>query len=184
MFLVRDALSRAWAATVIQYHGGAINSERTLQAVLFGELRRALPEFRVLCEPTITLSAQTVVPDIVVVGGRRSIVVALELKFVPHQYPVFETDIGKLRQYGAFADPFPLTIDPATGRFDGNSYTFDPECLLVFAAVGQHDAKATDVSILNREAGIGERFIPLICSVGGVTPNKALNPTGAGAPAG
>jgi hypothetical protein len=163
---VKAALTSAWEATVSQYRARAINSERTLQAVLFGEIRHALPRLQVFCEPSIVLGDQTVVPDIVVTGN-RTVVAAIELKFVPHHYPVFEADLGKLQQYGAFLNPFPLTIDPATGRFDDPKYTFHPNCLLVFAAIGQHDAKAAALSMQNSGAGVSERFVPLFCGVGG-----------------
>ncbi len=108
----------------------------------------------------------TVIPDILIARDRQ-VVAAIELKFVPHRYPVFEKDVLKLRQYRDHVAPFALEIDPTTGQFSERKHLFAPDCLLVFAAIGRHDAVAMDTLALEATANLGDRFVPLTCKVGG-----------------
>ncbi len=143
------------------------NSERALQAVLVHHLKGAPPWFDVLCEPSIDLGDGTAIPDIVLIDRHETVVAVIELKFVPHAYPVFEDDLRKLRRFAGFKGEFPLTLEPSTGRFSERRYRFGPECLLVFAAIGQCDSKAVDSKLLSEVAGLGPRFVALAHAVGG-----------------
>ena len=111
-------------------------------------------------------NGRIVIPDILIANDRE-VVAAIELKFLPHYYPVFQDDVLKLCQYKDLAEPFALELDPATGHFSDRRHHFASDCLLVFAAIGRHDATATDAFGLQAIAKLGDRFVPLTCKVGG-----------------
>lgn len=85
---IRNQLIRAWEQTVrSDYCSGHINSERSLQASLFANLRTVLKEDdvqrHVFIEPTLKVSDGNIVrPDIMVCNAREAICF-LELKYVP-----------------------------------------------------------------------------------------------------
>jgi hypothetical protein len=103
----------------------------------------------------------------VVIDRHETVLAVIELKFIPHAYPVFEEDLRKLQRYAKFKGKFPLTLDPSTGRFSNHLYRFGPHCLFVFAAIGQHDSEAVDSTSLAKIADLGARFVPLGHGVGG-----------------
>lgn len=163
---VRPALRKAWEGVIEQFRKGRINTERSLQAVFSNYLQDLLSQSDVLCEPQILLEGGLAIPDIVVTNARDLVIATVEIKFVPHHYPVFEDDIAKLKQYAAFTKSFPLTLNPGTGRFDERQYAFHPASILGFAVIGRHDAKAVDQATLSAQAGLGERFLALTYGVG------------------
>ncbi len=165
--MVRDALHNAWEQVIDKFKKGCINSERALQAALICKLQSELPDLDVLCEPTIMFSSGTKKPDILVTNARDSVVAAIEIKYVPEGLPRFEDDIKKLKEYQSSIDAFPLTVDPASGRFDERMYRFSSDCLFVFAVIGHYDSRAIEESTLSQEAGLGEKFLPLTYAVGG-----------------
>jgi hypothetical protein len=164
---LRQRIEEAWKKTCRDYDVGRINSERTLQAVLFGHLRADVPECSIFCEPQVSLSeSQKAIPDLLVVNDTH-VVAAIELKFVPHRFPVFEKDVDKLRRFGALLQSVPIRValDPRTGRHVKPAHRVGADCLLVFAAIGRHDARAVDRGSLERFANLGERFVALTHSV-------------------
>lgn len=165
---VREALQAAWKQVRADYDVGRVNSERTLQACLFRRLHDKLPGCTIFCEPHVrTEKLGLAVPDLLVVAEAQ-VVVVIELKFVPHAYPVFEEDIAKLAAFGSHQGEFPIIIDPGTGKFKKPSFSFAPDCLLVFAVIGHHDAKAVDADFLRSQIfdeGTRSRFLPLTHAV-------------------
>jgi hypothetical protein len=164
--MLRNALTSAWSQTCDEYRVGHVTSERALQAVLFVHLRTGLPGYSIFCEPTMRMAdGRTVVPDLLIARDQR-VVAAVELKFVPHWFPVFERDVSKLRQYKDHSGLISLEINPDTGRFSDNKHSIAPDCLLVFASVGRHDATAMNKLSLQAKADLGDSFVPLTCEVG------------------
>lgn len=159
---MKNALWESWELVRSEYRRGRINSERTLQAFLFRFLQDALPDHNVFCEPGVDVSDVRAIPDILVVED-GSVVAAVELKFKPQSYPVYEEDLRKLGYYGEHKETFPLTLDPATGRESLSRFRFADDCLLVFAAIGRFDADAVDDSFLKSKmpVGLADRFIAL-----------------------
>lgn len=162
------ALQEAWSTACDAYERGLINSECTLHSLMYAELRSRLPDRITLCEPQITVERHgCFVPDIVIVK-ERVVEAIIELKFVPHHYPVYELDLRKLAVLAVYEQSFPLLLDPKSGDFTQDSFRVSPDCLLVFAAIGQHDAAAVDASGLTAAmAQFGDRFFPLAHGVRG-----------------
>jgi hypothetical protein len=85
---IGNHLIEAWKRTVEnEYCNGHINSERSLQAVLFANLRAVFAEHeaarRIFIEPTVQLPDRTIIrPDIVICNAREAICF-LELKYAP-----------------------------------------------------------------------------------------------------
>jgi hypothetical protein len=162
------ALQESWCTAVKAYQTGHINSECTLHSLMYAELRDRLSDHVTLCEPQITVERHgCFVPDIVVL--REDVVVAIvELKFVPHGYPVYELDLGKLKVLAEYQQSFPLLLDPHSGKFKPEDFRISADCILAFAAIGRHDAAAVDPVGLRAEMWqFRDSFVPLILGVGG-----------------
>ena len=156
-------LERAWDAVGKSYMASRINSERTMQAVLYSQLSTILPDDAyVLCEPTINLADYgEVIPDLLILAG-GTVTAAIELKFVPHHYPLYKGDLEKLKAYGTSRSEFPILVEAGTGQFSSTRFRFAENCILVFAAIGQHDSEAMDKSYLRKQMGdLASRFLPL-----------------------
>ncbi len=167
---VREALQAAWKQVRADYDVGRVNSERILQSCLFRRLHDELPGYTIFCEPLIrTEKLGLTVPDMLVVADVQ-VVAVVELKFVPHAYPVFEEDIAKLASFGSQKGEFPVFIDPVTGKFKKPDLSCAADCLLVFAVIGRHDAKAVDAEFLWSkivDECASSRFVPLVHAVPG-----------------
>jgi len=166
----RPVLKVAWEKAMVMYEQGKVNSEYTLHSYLYSQLLHALPECIVLCEPQLNLLRNGIfVPDIVILKDDQ-IVVVMEIKFVPHGYPVFEMDIAKLQAIGIDEGGVDhnLLLDPATGKLLANKARISSECLLCFAVVGRSDAKAVCIDDLKAafvsggRTNLVDRFLPLI----------------------
>jgi hypothetical protein len=162
-------LRDSWDEVVSLYMKGKINSERTLQAAYYSKLVDRLPEdYFLLCEPSIRLeSIGLVIPDLVIVSGNE-VKSAIELKFVPHDYP-HVTDIQKLAAYTAARDRFPMLLNPATGKFSEQRFAFSPDCALVFGVIGQHDSLAVDKVVLEEKMTVLKRQLIHLCHAVGKT---------------
>lgn len=162
---MKNELEAAWQDVVQAYRSSRINSERSMQAVLYKSLSAKLSsEHVILCEPSINLAGGAVLPDLIVASGNL-VQAVLELKFVPYHYPTIE-DLDKLTKYGASKASFPLLINPDTGAFSEQLFTFSPDCLLVFAVIGQHDSKAFDQDYIQvKMASLEPRFVHLCLKV-------------------
>ncbi|HEX3695699.1 MAG TPA: hypothetical protein VH374_09945 [Polyangia bacterium] len=168
-FAMKNAIWESWEMVCGQYRNGRINSERTMQAFFFRFLQDAVPDRTVLCEAGFEMAAIRAIPDILVIEAGK-VVAAVELKFVPHGYPVFEDDLQKLAYYAKHTQSFPLTLDPLNGRFSSVQHNFAEDCLLVFGAIGRFDADAVDSKRLQshmvKMGEFGDRFMALTCPVG------------------
>lgn len=165
---ISNALRESWSAAVDAYQAGHINSECTLHSLMYAELRDRLSDHVTLCEPQITVERHgCFVPDIVVRRG-NAVAAIVELKFVPHGYPVYELDLRKLAVLAEYQQSFQLLLDPSSGRFTPEAFHISADCILAFAAIGKHDAAAVDPVGLSAAMGrFGDRFVPLIFGVGG-----------------
>ena len=160
-------LHQAWGEASRLYQLARVNSERTLQAILYSQLVAILPpKARVLCEPTIKVpDSDAVIPDLVVVMN-NAITAVVEIKFVPHGYPIYKKDINKLRTYGCTKSAFQLILEPHTGKYLNKYFTFSKDCLLVFAVIARHDSAAVDEKALNEQMRrFADRFVLLVYPV-------------------
>lgn len=158
-FDLQGYFEKSWNHAIDMYLAGKVNSERTLQAIMYSHLVSVLPDCTVLCEPRLPIDQHGVfIPDLVVVNRNNKIVAVLEIKFVPHHFPVFEVDIAKLRALALDGErsSFQLVLQPATGKFTDVRMTTSPECLFVFAVVGRSDAKALDSETVVKAFFCGE----------------------------
>ncbi|MGC1511831.1 MAG: hypothetical protein WA797_02810 [Acidimicrobiales bacterium] len=135
---------------------------------MYAELRDRLSDHVTHCEPQITVERHgCFVPGIVVL--REDVVVAIvELKFVPHGYPVYELDLRKLAVLAEYQQSFPLLLDPHSGKFTPQAFHISADCILAFAAIGRHDAAAVDsIGLRDAMGQFDNRFVLLISGVGG-----------------
>jgi len=135
---------------------------------MYAELRARLPDRIALCEPQITVERHgCFVPDLVVLEG-HTVAAIVELKFVPHGYPVYELDLRKLSVLAECQQGFQLRLDPRSGNFTEDTYHISANCILAFAAIGKHDAAAVDsVSLVAAMGPLNRQFMPLVYAVGG-----------------
>ena len=161
------AFHDAWQEAVTAYYKGEVNSECTLHSILFSSLRADDSNALVLCEPRIDCGRNGVlIPDIVI-AIEQTVVAIVELKFVPHGYPVYELDLRKLSMLAKFEEKFSLRIEPTTGCTASEKFTISPECTLAFAVIGWHDAVAVDeVRLRQVMSQFGDRFVPMVERVG------------------
>ena len=160
---IRTALDAAWVEAISAYQAGRVNSERTLQSALYHHLMRLLPhDIHTFCEPTVRVDGYgPLIPDLLISQGNQ-VLAAIELKFVPHHYALFEDDLVKLRVYGTTPDQFPIRLDPETGQYSNELFAVSPDCLLVFAVVSRSDAAAVDEDVLRQHMQDHRAtFIPL-----------------------
>ena len=163
---IPQALDDSWQEAVTAYQNGEINSECTLQSIVFARLRAHAFDEIVFCEPLIDCGRDgCLIPDIVITRA-QSVIAIVELKFVPHGYPVYELDLRKLSILAKCEDAFTLRLEPTTGCFSVEMFTINPECILAFAAIGRKDAVAVDAYLLRQKMHeFGHRFMPLVASV-------------------
>lgn len=169
----RVQIRRAWDSCIAAYKNHVIVSEHTLQAAFYRYLCEELKGLKVVCEPRIEArgigEAREIgpyYPDILILDD-RAITAAIEIKYVPQGYPVFQDDLEKLRKYATTEREFPILLDPDTGHSTDKLFPFDPSCLLVFAVIGKHGAEAVDTETLSGVMGeFRDRFLPLVYSVG------------------
>ena len=133
---------------------------------MYAALKDRLPNHNILCDPRITVENQKCyVPDIVILRG-HTVAAIVEIKFVPHGYPVYEDDLCKLKALAEYQQGFQLLLDPNSGKFTRGYIRISADCILAFAAIGRHDASAIDPVGLKALMGqFGERFLPLTLGV-------------------
>lgn len=171
--LLREKLRVAWEEVGDDYRKKLLNSERCLQANLYGHLRGHLCEATdILVEPVIdlTVMGQTkkIIPDLVVNQGGQ-VAVVLEIKFMPHSYAVFEDDLKKFALLaGHQPENIPMRIEPSSGQWADAQPSIDDETLYIFAVVTSHDSAALDAAKLASLMGeYSHQFGLLGGSVGG-----------------
>ena len=139
-----------WQRVRASYLDGYCVSERGLQALLFSELRGALPNSSVVVEPGWSFDNSRATPDLVVVS-HQVITDIFELKFVPQGYANLQRDIRKLPAYGASSEvEHPVRLYPADGTWD-LYLPVSEDCRLHFVAVAYHDAAAVWAESLRAE---------------------------------
>lgn len=179
-------LRAAWDRTKDDYDRGRVNSEGTLEAAYYHHLRSIDPGLIVYCQAAFTIDCQRYVPDIVIVdrdqGGERQepprgrIAAVVQLKFVPHGFPMFESDFRVLSRLSQSAGFHVVSLDPSSGKMAPASHAFCPETLLVLGVVGRHDAAAVFEKTYEdfaRDQSLPGQVIPLVYGV----PSSQRTPT-------
>lgn len=139
---LRNNLEWAWNQCQEDYNARLINSERTLQAALWANLRARLKDDpvrrhqRVFIEPAITLNDdQIIYPDLVICNS-RTIIGVVEIKFLPRTKPRFSKDLKTLASLAAQQLEVPLKIDRFRGSKPGkHHYRFAEHVLLAWAGI-------------------------------------------------
>lgn len=150
---ISSIFSHAWSEATDLYQSGQINSECTLQAFMYTFVRARVSPHIVLCEPRFPIQGtRGFFPDLVVISESHVEAIA-EFKFVPHNYPVYETDIEKMQMLSSLDEPISIVLDPATGKFSSKQHKVAENCALIFGVFGKHDAAACDEGNLGSHAG-------------------------------
>ena len=132
-----------WSRIEDSYFDSYMVSEHGLQAALYEEFRKTLPNVHVVVEPTWNVGDQKkeMRPDLVIVE-KGQITDIFELKFVPHDCAPFKKDIQKLLQYGANPPKtYPVRLNPNTGKWEEELPVWNA-CRLHFVVVANHLAEA------------------------------------------
>lgn len=138
----QEKYRNAWKAVSSEFQEGYCVSERGLQSALASALKAQFPEMAVVIEPRWIIESIAYVPDIVLVNDMK-ISDVFELKFVPHSYVVFESDMKKLALFSDCSHiGFPVRLNPSTGIWTNDKGTLHDECQFHFVAVAQADAAA------------------------------------------
>ena len=139
-----------WCHIKALYYRGFCVSERGLQAALYADLQRMLPDVDIVVEPTWMVDGKEKTPDLVIVE-RNEITDIFELEFVPHYYADFNEDIGKLLRYDAnSAKGYNVSLNPTTGQWERNLPVSD-SCLLHFVVVANLKSAAVWPESLEEE---------------------------------
>jgi hypothetical protein len=129
-----------WGRVRAAYVRGSCVSERGLQALLYCELAKALPESTVVVEPSWFMENGRCVPDLVIVKNGE-ITDVFEIKFVPHGFADLKGDIRKLLAYGNPLHDSGIAIDPLTGKWR-NPAKASPNIRRHFVAIANREAAA------------------------------------------
>ncbi|TCG04915.1 hypothetical protein BZM27_37455 [Paraburkholderia steynii] len=138
---IGNQLIKAWKRTVENdYSPGHINSERSLQALLFANLRTVLneegAERRVFVEPTVRLSDGSIIRPDMMICNAREVICILELKYVPRGKANTDKD---MRSISSIARAPGLSV--ALERYSGSELpplSFDVSRSVLFAWAGVH----------------------------------------------
>ena len=136
--LLRRHIREAWRLSIRSgYAAQRINSERSLQASVWGNLNTLLPTAtrRMFIEPCMSVGRQLRYPDIVICNTREVIGI-VELKYQPRTKPSWEKDFSTFR----WIDQNRNSIVVANSRFrginvDNVAYPLSNDLLYVWAGV-------------------------------------------------
>lgn len=169
-----ETLKDVWTRVEKEYGKGVINSERCMQAVMYHELKVALPESLIYVEPTMRLvrhDGRTYKPDLVVCSQGK-IDIILELKFKPGGYSEYKGDIEKFRKFGdlEICQSFDLIRPYMTASHFGE-YAIDATTHFAYAVIAKFDSEAVDTGdvIADMAETLRSRFTHLYCKI---TPGK------------
>jgi hypothetical protein len=135
------------------YQQQLINSERSLQAAMWHELRQQFkrekkPTFKIYVEPHIQLpqkgrfEARTVVPDLVVCND-RAVIAVVELKFSPRGAPGSGKDFATFSRMSRQHDLVKVQHTRWFGEKPvSRPYPLADSVLFVWAAVGKRTSRA------------------------------------------
>lgn len=160
-----ELLSNIWRNEIAnEYLAGRITTERSLQAALYRFVRNQSPSTDVFVEPIMMYyenDGPRLRPDLVLAESDQ-ISIVCELKFVPHWYPEYESDLDKLvlMANDDIGNLYKLRMAPRTGYFDDNSHhCITTNTWYTLMVVGQADADAVKRDIIeSRLENIGNRF--------------------------
>ena len=98
---LQTQLLKAWRTAISEHYTSCqINSERSLQASLWGNLIAELPPSRrTFIEPRIHCETDTAIPKLfpdLIVCNSRSVIAVIELKYTPRMNPQFKKDLRTL----------------------------------------------------------------------------------------
>lgn len=136
-----------------EYRDGRIINERTLQALLYGQLREAYPELETYIEPGLKYregGGPRFRPDIVVCSSTAVLMFA-EIKFLPHWYPDVSKDLRTLASLDVErGEEHELRIDPQTGQFMEHAHAVTDATRFALFIVGRGEAEAVDADWVRR----------------------------------
>lgn len=154
------------------YQQQLINSERSLQAAMWHELRQQFKRansstFKIYVEPRILLSekgrlqARTVIPDLVICND-RAVIAVIELKFSPRGAPSSRKDFATFTRMAKQHDQ--VTVQHT--RWFGEKPVRKPHpladsVLFVWAAVGKRTSRAGSQPELRSTPGKNAMFMRL-----------------------
>ena len=148
-----DLFTEIWSQVKTEYENGLVVSERNLQAVLFGKIRKAMPSTFVIAEPTWKLDGKRRSPDLVIVRN-NFITDIFELKFMT-SYDAWRKDVKKLIDYVETNNRYPVFLNPYTGDYAEKNRIHN-RCRLHFVIVA--DCKAEGVQELTLQDYLRDSF--------------------------
>lgn len=169
---VRKMAQAAFQGVSHLYQEQLINSERSLQAAMWHELRQQFKRakkstFKIFVEPRIQLPStgrlepRTVIPDLVVCND-RSVIAVVELKFSPKGAPSSLKDFSTFRRMCLQHEK----VDVQHTRWFGDQpvskpYPLADSVLFVWAAVGKRKSRAGTKPNLKSRPGRNAMFMRL-----------------------
>jgi len=167
--LLRRMVRKAFECTTALYEQQLVNSERSLQAVMWHELRQQFIEnkkstYKIFIEPRLVLPGSRSLPDAVripdlVVCNKDRVIAVIELKFKPRGRPGSTKDINT---FSLLANTQGLEV--ANTRWEGDRrsvgcYPIEESALFVWAAIG----KSTGAGGVDDES-VKSRYLRLVYS--------------------
>ena len=151
----QERFKAVWEDVEAKYKGGYCVSERALQAYLFARLEAMFPKKKVVVEPCWIRADHRCTPDIVMLAESECHITDIfELKFTPHEFADFESDVLKLLGYTALeSEAYSAKIDPGTGKWQSAGYSLSENCELHFAVIANWDAGAVWPDEIKKAAG-------------------------------
>lgn len=162
-------MKNAFECTVALYEEQLINSERSLQAAMWHELREQFKEqnkltYKIFIEPRLQLPGLKKVKDSIcipdlVICNRDRVIGVIELKFKPRGLPGGK---GDLKKFGQLAGRKDLVV--ANNRWEGDrlsvrKYKIEETALFVWAAIGKVTSSGFDENDL-----LGRRYMRIVYS--------------------
>lgn len=183
---VRKMAHAAFQGVLRLYQQQLINSERSLQAAMWHELRQQFKKqnastFKIYVEPRIRLpkkgrlEARTVIPDLVICN-ERSVIAVIELKFSPKGAPGSRKDFATFSRMSLQHD----LVKVQHTRWFGEQpvrrpYPLADSVLFVWAAVGKRTTRAASQPDLKSLPGRNAMFMRMFLNTaeGTVTCDSA-----------
>ena len=138
---LRAIIIKSWSESIERdYARQRINSERSLQASLWGKLNEAIgPQRRMFIEPGISYQEngirKQIFPDIVICNSRE-VVAVIELKYHPKILRPFTKDLQSLNTISKYRKTISLRNSRFNGlEFDSKKYPCSQQILFVWAGV-------------------------------------------------
>ena len=133
----KETYRKIWSRIEKTYFDGYMFYERGLQAALYEELRKTLPDVNVVVDPVWKVGGQDMRPDLVIVE-KGQITDIFELKFWDGKLQNAKKDICKLLLYGANNETYPVRLNPNTTDW-AEQLPVQDSCRLHFVVVARPD---------------------------------------------